>query len=131
MKKGIVWGVGIATIIIFIGMCKVYCPETTGNGVLWGGILSSFINILSFITVRYTFTKSIKKFLFSVIGGTSVRMLVLALSAYLLRYNQSISLVWYLMSFLGCFMIYQILEIYYFYTSTGISSKQKLSESEI
>lgn len=131
MNKGIVWGVGIAVIILSIGLCQVYCPETVGKGVLWGGILSSFINILGFFTVRYTFAKSIKKFLASVIGGTSVRMLVLALSAYFLRNIESISLVWYLMSFLGCFMIYQILEIYYFYTNISISPRQKLSETGI
>ena len=129
MKMSIVWGAGGAAILLVIGACQVYCPEPVGRGVLWGGLLSSFINILSFITVRYTFAKSIKKLLASVIGGISVRMVVLALSAYYLRNNQSILVVWYLMSFLGCFMIYQVLEIYYFYTKIDFSSKQKSSGS--
>lgn len=115
MKRNVVWGTGIGIIIIGVFASWSFGPAEVWRGVMWGAFISSFLNLLGFIAVRHSFQRSFKRLLSSIVGGLLVRMVIILVSAFYFRQEPSISIMWYLITFLGCFFIYQAMEVAYFY----------------
>lgn len=115
MKRKVKWGVGLLAVLLPVIISLMYFPLPLGRGILLGALISSFINLIEFLIIRIVIVRSMKKFLGTLVGGIAFRMLVVLGTAVYLQNYATVSLLWYLVSFIFYFIVYQGLEIYYFH----------------
>lgn len=115
MKREVKWGVGLLAVFLPVIISLMYFPLPVGQGVLLGTLISSFINLIEFLIIRIVIVRSMKKFLGTLVGGIALRMFILLSTALYFRNFEAVSLLWYLVSFIFYFIVYQGLEIYYFH----------------
>ena len=125
MKQKAVWGAGIGIVVAGVFISWSYGQADVWRGVLWGTFISSILNLLGFIAVRHSFERSFKRLLSAIVGGLLIRMVIILVSAFYIRQYPSISIMWFLVSFLGCFFIYQGMEVMYFVTRGPALSTEK------
>ena len=69
MRNNLIWITGIVVILAGILLAGIYGPDEVWKGVLWGSLISCFLNFLGFFAVRYSFTRSFKLLLSSIVAG--------------------------------------------------------------
>jgi len=81
--------------------------------VLAGAVLATANVVAGFLTIEYGFEKSYTTFLKAVLGGMGLRMLAMLLIMLALIMVVHLHAVAFIVSLLGCYVIFLVLEILY------------------
>lgn len=100
-------------VILFLSL---FFSHTFFNGqkspeIVTGYLISLIIFIFGFLTMNWSFKKSLKTFLTTILGGMLVRFILLGLAIFLLMRFTKINIVYFLASFFVFYLIYQLFEI--------------------
>lgn len=90
------------------------CESKTFESVVWGAIVSSIVMTGGILSLRFTLNRSMKIFLGTLIGGILLRLLIILLSGFYIRYFSDLNVKDYFISLLGYYFALQFIEIIYF-----------------
>ena len=104
----------ILSFIIPVFVIYLKCDTRTFESVVWGFIVSTFVMIGGFLSLRFTFNRPMNLFLGALVGGIFLRMVFILLSGfYVLRYS-NLLIKEYFISLLGYYFFLQFIEVMYF-----------------
>ena len=90
------------------------CESKTFESVVWGAIVSSIVMTGGILSLRFTLNRSINIFLGTLIGGILLRLLIILLSGFYIRYFSDLNVKDYFISLLGYYFTLQFFEVMYF-----------------
>jgi len=104
----------ILSFLIPLFIIYLKCDSRTFESVVWGFIISTFVMIGGFLSLRFTFNRPINLFLGALVGGIFLRIVFILLSGfYVLRFS-NLLIKEYFMSLLGYYFFLQFIEVMYF-----------------
>ncbi len=100
-------------ILPFIIVNSIYGKETF-ESLIWGSIISTFVMVGGFISLKLTLNKSINLFFGALIGGIFIRLLIIFLSSFYVQRFTDLNIKEYFVFLFGYYFFLQFLEILYF-----------------
>lgn len=104
----------VSTFLIPLFIIYLRCDIITFESVIWGFIISTFVMIGGFLSLRFTFNRPINLFLGALVGGIFLRIVFILLSGFFVLRFSNLLIKEYFISLLGYYFFLQFIEIMYF-----------------
>ncbi len=91
--------------------------------IISGYLASLILFLLGFISVNWSFKKPLKTFMSIVIGGILVRLVIISILIFIILRYTELSVVYFIMSFVFFYIIYQFFEFRFINANTVKGSK--------
>ena len=111
MKRGL--AIGCTGALVAIGIFGWNMEDPAKTAVLWGWGLSVSIGLINFLSIAAALSKSFKRFLGILVCGILLRFIGLLGGGFILVKFHKIALVPFITTIMGCFILYQCIEIFY------------------
>ena len=112
-KKFLLELIGISIVVLFLILFLIFliAGDNKFFEIISGYVVSLIIFILGFLSIIWSFKKSLKIFMAMVVGGMFARFVLIAIALFLFMKYTRIDILYFTLSFFVFYIIYQIYEI--------------------
>jgi len=112
-KKFLLELIGISIVLLLLILIPIYLFSGVNRSseIILGYVVSLLIFILGFISINWAFNKSLKIFMAIVLGGMFFRFILIAMALFLFIRFTDIHILYFILSFVIFYLIYQVYEI--------------------
>lgn len=104
-------GISLAVLLFILLVAHFGLKSNRSNEIILGYVISLVIFVLGFISINWSFSRSLKTFMGIVLGGMFLRFVLIGVALFLLIRYANIHLLSFILAFFIFYFIYQIYEI--------------------